>query len=153
MEVGLDDAWDRLYRNSRDDLYRSACLLVGPHDAEEVVQEAFERAMRERDFFARIENPGGWLRVAAARCALTRLRRQKRWQRLEVFLRPSAPPARDLDLDAALSRLPATQRTAVVLRYYHGLNYDEIAAAIDLAPASVGPILSRARATLREALR
>lgn len=152
-EVGLDDAWDRLYRSSRDELYRGACLLVGAHDAEEVVQEAFERAMRERDFFTRIENPGGWLRVVAARYALSRLRRAQLWDRIRSVLRPGVATGRDLDLDAALKRLPATQRTAVVLRYYHGLDYAEIARAIDVAPASVGPILTRARASLREALR
>ncbi len=152
-EVGLDDQWDRLYRSSRDELYRGACLLVGAHDAEEVVQEAFERAMRERDFFTRIENPGGWLRVVAARFALTRLRRQERWQRVQSMLRPGAAPERDLDLDAALNRLPANQRTAVVLRYYHGLDYDEIAEALGVVAASIGPILTRARASLREALR
>lgn len=152
-EVGLDDPWDRLYRSSREDLYRGVCLLVGPHEAEEVVQEAFERAMRERDFFTRIANPGGWLRVVAARRALTRLRREERWRRIRSFLRPNPEPARDLDLDAAMTRLPASQRTAIVLRYYHGLDYEEIALAIGVAPASVGPILTRARAALRVALR
>lgn len=152
MEVGLDDAWDRLYRSSRNDLYRGACLLVGVHDAEEVVQEAFERAMRERDFFARIDNPGAWLRVVVVRRAVSRLRRQQRWQRVQSFLRPGPSLERDLDLGAALMRLPANQRAAVVLHYYHGLDYAEIARALDLAPASIGPLLSRARAALREAL-
>ena len=151
-EVRLDDPWDRLYRESRNELYRGACLLVGAHDAEEVVQEVFERAMRERDFFTRIANPGGWLRVVAGRCALTRLRREQRWQRVQSFLRRADPVERDLDLGDALMRLPANQRAAVVLRYYQGLDYPEIAEALGVAPASVGPILTRARTALRAAL-
>ena len=134
-------------------MYRSACMLVGAHDAEEIVQEAFERAMREPAFFTRIQNPGGWLRVVAARQALSRLRRQKRWHGVQSFLRPSAAPERDIDLGQALTRLPANQRTAVVLRYYHGLEYAEIASVLGVSANAVGPILTRARTTLREVLR
>lgn len=152
-EGSLDDRWDCLYRDYRDELYRGACLLVGAHDAEEVVQETFERAMREPQFFERVQNPAGWLRVVGARRALTRLRRAQRWQAIQSLLRPAPPPETDLDLESALTRLPATQRGAVVLRYYHGLDYAEVAAALGVAPASVGPILTRARAALRELVR
>jgi RNA polymerase sigma-70 factor (ECF subfamily) len=152
-EEWLDDRWDRLYRDCRDELYRGACLLVGAHDAEEVVQEAFERAMREPHFFERVQNPVGWLRVVGARQALTRLRRAQRWLAIQAFLRPTQPPDADLDLERALTRLTAPQRAAVVLRYYHGLDYTEIASALDVAPASVGPLLTRARTALRAMLR
>ena len=117
------------------------------------MQDAFERAMREPGFFERVENPGGWLRVVSARRALSRLRRRQRWQRVQLFLRPIAPPEPDLDLGRALTRLSAAQRTAVVLRYYHGLDYAEIAAVLGVSANAVGPILTRARTALREALR
>ncbi len=128
-------------------------MLVGAPDAEEVVQEAFERAMREPQFFERVDNPGGWLRVVAARQALSRLRRAKRWSAIQSFLRPMPPPAADLDLEHALTRLPVTQRAAIVLRHYHGLDYAEIASTIGIAPSSVGPLLTRARTALREMVR
>lgn len=153
MEEELDERWEHLYRASRDELFRGACLLVGVHDAEEVVQEAFERAMRERDFFDRVANPGGWLRVVAARCALSRLRREQRWERLQQFLHPRDLAERNLDLRSALLRLPANQRMAITLRYYHGLDYGEIASALRVEAASVGPILTRGRAALREMIR
>ena len=50
--------------------------MVGAAEAEEVVQEAFERAMRENDFFERIHEPMAWLRTVTARIALGRLRRR-----------------------------------------------------------------------------
>ncbi|MDQ6721121.1 MAG: RNA polymerase sigma factor [Candidatus Dormibacteraeota bacterium] len=152
-EESLDQRWDRLYRDCRDELYRGACMLVGARDAEEVVQEAFERAMREQQFFERVDNPVGWLRVVAARQALSRLRRAQRWSAIQAFVRPAPPPEADLDLAHALTTLPATQRAAIVLRYYHGLDYAEIAAAVGIAPSSVGPLLTRARSALRELVR
>jgi DNA-directed RNA polymerase specialized sigma24 family protein len=50
-EDALDERWTGLYEECRPAPYRAAALMVGAADAEEVVQEAFERAMRERDFF------------------------------------------------------------------------------------------------------
>jgi RNA polymerase sigma-70 factor (ECF subfamily) len=141
-----------LYRECRDELYRGACLLVNADDAEEVVQEAFERAMREPHFFERVESPVAWLRVVGARRALTRLRRARRWQAIQAFLRPTPPPEADLDLERALMTLSPSQRGAIVLRYYYGLDYGEIASALGVAAASVGPILTRARTALRQVL-
>jgi RNA polymerase sigma factor (sigma-70 family) len=57
-----------------------------------------------------------------------------------------------LDLALALRRLGPRPRVAIVLRYYQDASYDEIATALAVAPSSVGPLLTRARAELREAL-
>ncbi len=57
------------------------------------------------------------------------------------------------DLESALSRLPPKQRAAVVLRYYQNAPYAEIASALEMDVESVGPLLTRARAALRESLK
>lgn len=132
-------------------LYRVAALMVGTAEAEEIVQDAFERGMRQRDFFATVREPRAWLRTVAARRAVDRLRRRRILERL-----PPAPPGPEawerLDLALALRRLGARPRVAIVLRYYQDASYDEIATALGVAPSSVGPLLTRARADLREAL-
>jgi len=133
-------------------LYRVAALMVGAAEAEEIVQDAFERGMRQRDFFATVREPRAWLRTVAARRAVDRLRRRRILERL----RPATPPGPNawerLDLALALRRLGARPRVAIVLRYYQDASYDEIATALGVAPSSVGPLLTRARAELREAL-
>ena len=48
----------------------------------------------------------------------------------------------------AIGRLPAKQRTAIVLRYYEGLSGREIAAAMETSVKAVERLLARARATL-----
>ncbi|MBI2983076.1 MAG: RNA polymerase sigma factor [Chloroflexi bacterium] len=123
--------------------------------AEDVVQDAFERAMREPDFFGRVREPLAWLRTVSTRLALGRLRRRALLDRALRFIgRPDhrVDPQRS-DLEAALQRLPPKQRAAVVLRYYQDAPYSEIASALDVDQESVGPLLTRARAALREALR
>lgn len=155
MAAAPDARWQALYTACRPTLYRSASLLVGEAEAEEVVQDAFERAMREPDFFGRVRDPLAWLRTVATRAALSRLRRRALLARAQRFLgrQDRQIDTRRTDLEAALKRLPAKQRAAVVLRYYHDAPYSEIAAALEIDQESVGPLLTRARAALRDALK
>jgi RNA polymerase sigma-70 factor (ECF subfamily) len=128
--------------------------MVGPAEAEEVVQETFERAMREANFFEQVREPIAWLRTVAARRALGRLRRRRLWERLRLRLsaEDTLQPWERVDLARALDELSARDRIAVVMRYYQDASYEEIAAATETAASSVGPILTRARARMREAL-
>lgn len=155
MAAAPDARWQALYAACRPTLYRSTVLLIGEGEAEEVVQDAFERAMREPDFFGRIRDPLAWLRTVSTRLALGRLRRRAVLDRaLSVLGRQDhAVDPRRTDIEAALRRLPAKQRAAVVLRYYHDAPYSEIASALDVGQDSVGPLLARARSALRDALR
>jgi DNA-directed RNA polymerase specialized sigma24 family protein len=41
---------------------------------------------------------------------------------------------------------------ALILRYYEDATYEEIADSLDIAASSVGPLLTRARLKIREAL-
>lgn len=154
MAAALDARWHALYTACRPALYRAAALLVGEGEAEEVVQDAFERAMREPDFFEKIRDPLAWLRTVATRAALGRLRRRALLDRAQRFLgrHDGQTDPRRTDIEAALGRLPPKQRAAVILRYYNDAPYSEIAAALDMGAESVGPLLSRARAALRDAL-
>jgi RNA polymerase sigma-70 factor (ECF subfamily) len=52
----------------------------------------------------------------------------------------------------ALDTLPAKQRLAIILQSYEGLNYHEIAEALDTSTKAVDSLLQRARLSLRERL-
>lgn len=54
------------------------------------------------------------------------------------------------ELADALAALPPKRRTAVVLRYYAGLDTREIADAMGVRPGTVKSLLHRALAQLRE---
>src|SRR5206468_1996295 len=66
---------------------------------------------------------------------------------------PAAVPPDDHDLrpilDDAIARLPARDRTPVVLCYFQGLTYAEAARRLRLPPGTVSARLARARARLR----
>jgi len=75
---------------------------------------------------------------------------------LEEALVPGADAAPGvLALDAALERLSeidSRKARIVELRYFGGMSYDEIAAALDSSPATVGRDLKFARAWLKSEL-
>jgi RNA polymerase sigma-70 factor (ECF subfamily) len=144
--------WDDLYARAHAVLYRTAALLVSPAEAEEVVQEAFERALHVADFGESTREPVAWLRTVVGRIALDRLRRGRLWERARALLAATPVPDPDVPLRDALQRLPARQRVALVLRYYQDAPYEEIAEALSIQAESVGPLLSRAKQSLREAL-
>ncbi len=63
----------------------------------------------------------------------------------------------DRDRDRAVRRtldsLPSKQRMAVVLRYFEGLAYQQVASAMQLSPKAVERLLARARNTLQTLLK
>lgn len=61
---------------------------------------------------------------------------------------PAETVTNRIQLDAALAELPEEFRTAVVLRDVAGLDYAEIASALDLAPGTVRSRIARGRRRL-----
>jgi RNA polymerase sigma-70 factor (ECF subfamily) len=55
-------------------------------------------------------------------------------------------------IEEALQKLPENQRTALVLRTYENLPYEEIAAVLETSVGSVKSLLFRARTSMRELL-
>ena len=152
---------EQVFRSAYPRVVSVAARVLGSRaEAEDVAQEVFLS-------FSRSAVPAGeatgWLSVAAAHTALNHLRTGRRRSTRELAVRSGdeavAPDVADtvLALDerrrvrAALARLPHRQAVALVLRH-SGLSYAEVAAALDLSPASVGTTVRRAETALREEL-
>jgi RNA polymerase sigma-70 factor (ECF subfamily) len=102
---------------------------------------------------------GGWLYRTAVRAGLYELRREARRERFAHLLRPGDRPPNPEEAHAAaeeqrqvravLARMDARQAEMLVLRS-GGLSYDQLASALQLNPASVGTLLSRAQQAFRK---
>ena len=66
---------------------------------------------------------------------------------------PATTVTASADVDAALATLSAEFRAAVVLRDLAGLDYAEIAEALDIPPGTVRSRIARGRAALADVLR
>lgn len=154
----MDDV-DRLFRLYHEPLVRYLTRRLGDRDwAEEIAQETFLRALRQEA----LVSERSWLFAVATNLVRDDARRAER-QRARLALlaaeerdrvvepeRTAAEAAEERALArAALDALSEKDRLALLMRE-EGLDYDEIAAALDIARSSVGTTLSRARRRLAE---
>ena len=135
-----------------DTVYRAAVHHCGSTaDAEDVVQDVFEKLLRYRGGFASEEHLKAWLlRVAINRCHdLTRAASQKDVPLDETMPAPAAADGSVLD---AVRALPENYRNAIYLHYYEGYTAAEIGRLVGAPTNTVLSWLHRARALLHTML-
>jgi RNA polymerase sigma-70 factor (ECF subfamily) len=154
---------DKLLRHLDAAYNLARWLCRDEHDAQDVVQESFLRAVR---FIAqcRDDEPRAWLLKIVRNTASTwRSRRRVPSTTDESLERVSSPassgPDRSFqraqqtsDVRRAIESLPDEFREAVVLREIEGLSYKEVASVIGVPIGTVMSRLSRARERLKELL-
>lgn len=150
---------ERLFRTYNTALVRYLTRRLGDRDwAEEVAQETFVRALRQDS----IVNERAWLFAVATNLVRDEARKDARRRRHLALL---AEEERENELNSepttleraqeaafarkAIDRLAERDRLALLMRE-EGLDYQEIAEALELSPGSVGTTLSRARRRLVE---
>ena len=158
--MGVD--WGELYRTALPDLVRFLHRKVWDIErARDLAQDTFVRALRENP-----ANPRAWLFTVAANLARdearTAIRRKGHLTLLKAEAEGSAvtvDPAEELDrgeqeavVRRALEALGERDREALLL-WDAGLDYREIAGALEISSGSVGTTLARARERLVKAHR
>ena len=146
--------FDAFYEEHQQRLIRLCWLLsVDRDDAVEIAQEALTRAWQNWESISSVgSDPVAWTNRVAVNLS-SNYRRQhatrRRWKHLFASPEPSQPKAENDDLARALRRLSVRQRQAIVLRYWHDLDLQGCAEAMDVSVGSVKTHLSRAHSTLR----
>ena len=140
-------------------------LLRNEHDAEDVVQDAYLRAVRHFGGY-RGGNIRAWLLTIVRHTCYSWLRRHKADARAIEFdetlhseVRVGDDPEAEMlrgalreALDHAIARLPVEFREVVILRDVQGLSYAEIAEVVGIPVGTVMSRLSRARERLQRGL-
>lgn len=176
--AGERDAYRVLVERHSNYVYRLAFRMTGnPHDAEEIVQEAFLRGYQKLQQFAGNANFGTWVYRIAANYAIDRLRQRKNDEsRRETPSRPAegepdvdplsqvkdpAPSPERLATSAqmalkmkeALDALTPAERTAIVMRHWDGCGIEEIATVLKSNTSAAKNTVFRAVQKLRQALK
>ena len=148
--------WDEVVEQHSDRVYRLAYRLTGNrHDAEDLTQEVFVRALRHEP-----ESPRAWLFHVAnnlardeARKAITRrehlqlLRGEANGDAVTEVADEMERSERIEAIREALEQLTERDRDALLL-WEAGLSYTEIARELGLSVGAIGTTLARARQRL-----
>jgi len=142
-----------------------AYRLVGPGNVDDVLQDAYLRAVRSYATFRGDSAFRTWLYRIVHNTCVDRIRHDQRQpsiamaeeQTINDFTadhhRFGSDPASDLEVEQALSELGEDQRVAVILVGVVGLSYDEAAEVLDVPRGTVATRVHRGRTELKRALR
>ncbi len=174
VQSGDMDALALLIDEHKNRVTAGVARMAGPgFDAEEITHEVFVRVWKSAARYEPSARFTTWLFTIARNLVLNEIRYKTRHPTVsrdalsqeggameegapEAGVRPdSALLASELEeaIDRALQALPENQRTAVVMRRYEELSYEEIAGVLEVSVSSVKSLLFRARTTLRELLK
>lgn len=141
-------------------LVYSVCLrhLRNVQDAEDATQSVFLALSRKAQSLPEGTILPGWLYNAARLVSMKAARRDSRRRRREIIvasLRPEeqpAPSTPDVDVDRALASLKKQERLAVVLRYFAGQSFQQVAQQLGLTEAAARKRVWRAVEKMRSRL-
>ena len=138
-------------------------MLQDTAEAEDAAQETFIRAYYKLDTYNRSRKFSTWLFSIASNYCVDRLRRRRfqwiSWQDLSPWSHPAAAETTrpewvllnsetQQEIQHLLDTLPPDSRTAVVLKYWHKMSYEEIAQTLDTSVSAVKSKLFRARKSM-----
>jgi RNA polymerase sigma-70 factor (ECF subfamily) len=159
---GNTAAFGRLIERHQHSAWSAAYRFLGDsNEAEDVAQEAFLKILDAAPRYRPSATFRTYLYRVVTRLCLDRVSKKKPFYTQtipNVATRDTSPleilseRERGQMVREALDYLPAKQRVVVVLRYYEGLNYAEIASALETTVKAVERLLSRARQGLEQRL-
>ncbi|MGW1989918.1 SigE family RNA polymerase sigma factor [Embleya sp. NPDC001921] len=152
-----EDEFRAFVEDRRTALVRTAYLLCGDRDeAEDLAQTTLTKTYTSWARVAEVENPDAYVRRILVNTNLSRVRRR----RVTHFLTDRMPDRAGPDptggvaersvLMAALARLPAGRRAAVVLRYWEDRSESEVAQILGCTVGTVRSQTFKGLAQLRK---
>src|ERR1700722_20178617 len=152
---------DRFVQENLQRIFRQIYRMVGNvHDAQDLTQEAFIKALQRQEQLKDELKAAHWLSRIATNTALDFLRRHGRVAFCEITEAPEShaetPEAAVLRseqrewLAAGLERLTPRERAALVLRDMEDLPAEEVARRLDCSRATVRSHIANARVKLKK---
>ncbi len=162
IRAGSAAAAAKLFDRYWSQAWKAAYAVTGDRaSADDVAQDAVQRAFTRLDRFDGNRPFGPWLKRIVVNCAIDELRRRRRFESLEQ--KPSlhawavdAAPADQLQtwrVADAVAMLTPNKRLVVVLRYWLDYPIEDIAEVLRIPTGTVASRLNRAHEELRALLR
>ena len=168
--AGDQQAWEQIVQQHRRRVFNVAYKFVGKHDeAEDLTQDIFFKIFKSLETFDRRANFQTWLISVSRNLCIDHYRSvRKERETIDRDVDPGdlSPTSHEVSpyaaleqadrvvlLRGALEHLPATLRTAVLLRDIQELSYQEIATRLKLPEGTVKSRINRGRGELARQIR
>lgn len=158
LQKSDEQSFRALYRRHTPYLYQFALRMgQAPEVAEEVVQEAWVRAVTALPEFRWQSSLRTWLCGIAVNCWREMVRKRVRGKEAslpppEALPSPAPKPHQKLDLERLVGELPERYREVLVLHDIEGYSHEEIGRLLQIEVGTSKSQLSRARKSLRARL-
>jgi RNA polymerase sigma-70 factor (ECF subfamily) len=168
---GDSDSFNELVLRWERPIYALAYRTIGrEEDARDVCQETFLRAFRALPGFRGQAKFSSWLYRIALNLCRDWMRRERRAPTIQapedvdlIEMAAAAEPSESIEdlvarkdltqvVERAMAFLPEEQRTAIILKEYHGLTFQEIAELVGCPLSTVKTRLYQGLAVLRRQL-
>ncbi len=166
--LGDRDAFRSFYEYNAPYVHGVLVSCLPTAKADDIVQDVFLIAWRDRKQLAQLANPTAWLCVVARNCARQQLRKLQSqgdpWDSTQSSgdspqLRTSQDPSQSTEQDRghrilrALRELPEPYAEVLGLRLVEGLSGPQIASALERSHGTIRVQLTRGMQRLRQALK
>lgn len=155
---GDEQAYALLIDRYKEGLYRHCFKFVRDEDwAEDIAQETFIKAYMRLEIYNSTYRFSTWLYKIATNIALQEIRKKRPVpldddMQLISTLADTDQTAKDSELHFAVDQLNDNYKTVVVMHYWEGKTYEQIAVAMNTTTGSVKGWMSRAKQELRRTL-
>ena len=150
------EAFARFVEEQHGALVRTLTVYTGdPQLGADLAADALSKAAQHWTRVSRMASPGGWVHRVGINAANSWFRRRLAARRALARRGPDQTVHHDPDtadilaVRQAIGRLPARRRACVVLHHLAGLSTGEVAAVLDISPATVRSHLRHAYTDLR----
>lgn len=163
--AGNKQSYAQIINKYKNPLYATILRMTkNPHDAQDLVQEAFIKVYQQLGKYDETGSFSGWLyRVTINHCMDEF--RKKRYKMKQVEIDEGTMVSADTPeliffkneesrrLECLIATLPEDERVIILLRYVNELSYDEIGEVVNAPLSTVRNKLHRAKKKMREAIK
>ena len=142
----------------RNDYYRLAYSFMGNEaDSMDAISQMTVIVLEKYHTLRNPEAFASWSKKILVNVCRDKLKEKKRVQPIELPIDLAAAPMKDIEngvlVRETVAKLPPKYREAIVLRYFLGYEYKDIAAYLDVPEGTIKSRLNRGIATLRDLLK
>ncbi|MEI2471380.1 sigma-70 family RNA polymerase sigma factor [Peribacillus frigoritolerans] len=155
-QKGDDKAFLKLFQQYEEDIYRMAYVYVkNESDALDVVQEVAYRSFKKIETLKNPEYFKTWLIKIAITCSIDLVRKNKNVVQLKpeydecISFEDEDIPL-SITLQELLDKLNEDEKSIVILKFYEGYSFKEIADLLNMPIGSAKSVLYRALGKLRK---